>query len=144
MTTSPPLTKHLGKAERTLQELLSLQLKRVDLTFPEWTVLTFLNGAGRLENDNLLKALSYGKIVDYQGAGSLITSMIAKGLIESQVDGVAITPLGKQLYLPVRSTVETITASLVHGISTDDIEATQRTLEIVTQRAANLINSSAI
>lgn len=144
MTTPPPLTKHLGKAERTLQALLSVQLKRADLTFPEWTVLTFLNGAGRLEKDDLLKALSNGKIVDYQDAGSLITSMVVKGLIEPQAGGMGITTLGKQLYVPVRSTVESITASLVHGISADDIEATQRTLEIVTQRAAHLLNSNAI
>jgi hypothetical protein len=48
MTTTPNLTRDIGQAERTMRALLERLLDEADLSFPEWTVLVFLDGAGPL------------------------------------------------------------------------------------------------
>jgi hypothetical protein len=67
MPTPPPLTKHVGQAERTLQALLQAQLVRFDLRFPEWTVLTFLSGSGPLDRAQLGKRIVGGRIAARSG-----------------------------------------------------------------------------
>ena len=51
--TATPLTPVIGRAERTLQALLKHQLDRAGLTFPQWTMLVFLDGVTALPNSEL-------------------------------------------------------------------------------------------
>jgi hypothetical protein len=44
MTGSPPVTRFIGEAERTLQALLQRQLQKADMSFPEWIALAILSG----------------------------------------------------------------------------------------------------
>lgn len=41
---SPPITRFIGEAERTLQALLQRQLEKAGMSFPEWVALTVLSG----------------------------------------------------------------------------------------------------
>lgn len=143
MSISPPLTRYLGKAERTLQALLQTKLRQVNLSFPEWTILTFLNGAGPLRQDQLVEGLGSGRVVDLKEAHVLIGAMIDKGFIVRGDAGLSITTAGAELYLPLRNAVESITTELFDGIPADDLEATRRTLDAVTRRAAKLLPAGA-
>jgi hypothetical protein len=143
MPASPPLTKHVGQAERTLQALLQTHLSRSELSFPEWTVLTFLSGPDRLGRDQLVEALDRGQIVQPDEAHVLIDAMTDKGLIAPVEAAMSLTDAGVEVFLPLRNAVGTITATLVRDISPDDLEATRRTLDTVTRRAAELLSSSA-
>lgn len=143
MTSSPPLTRYVGTAERTLQALLETELGRAGLSFPEWTVLTFLNSAGALAREQLAAALASGLIAGRKEADALIGAMIGKGLIAAGDGGLSIAVAGAEIYLPVRKAVESITTGLTEGIPEVDLATTRRTLEALTRRAAALLPAEA-
>ncbi len=143
MPTPPPLTKHMGQAERTLQAPLQAQLTQSNLSFPEWTVLTFLGGPGPLDRAQLIERLHRARIAGPSEAPALIDAMAAQGLIAPAEGGLAITAAGLEVYLPLRETVERVTATLVEDVPEADLEATPRTLEAVTRRADQLLAADA-
>jgi hypothetical protein len=106
MPQPPPLTRYLGKAERTLQSLLQIQLRKAELSFPEWTVLTFLSGSGALAEGQLAGALENGRIVDRDEVPALIRAMSERRLIGEADASYSITTAGLELYLPLRQAVE--------------------------------------
>uniref|UniRef100_UPI000B06E81F MarR family winged helix-turn-helix transcriptional regulator n=1 Tax=Nitratireductor soli TaxID=1670619 RepID=UPI000B06E81F len=133
MTNAEPLTRYLGKAERTLQALLQTRLRVVGITFSEWAVLTFLSG-GPLTHEQLATAIDKGRVTDGSPA-NLIESMIGKGLVESSGERFVATKKGSDIFEPVRASVMKITGELEHGISENDLAATRRTLQTVSERA---------
>lgn len=141
MTMSMPITRHLGTAERTLQALLQTQLRKVGLSFPEWVVLTILHSSGSLPLANVIDALERGQIGDRDGVDALVARMAERGLIAPAEFGMSITPLGAELYLPLRHDVDSLTAEIVAGIPADDLDATRRTLDEVTRRASRLLST---
>lgn len=143
MPTPLPLTKHVGQAERTLQALLQVQLARFDLGFPEWTVLTFLSGSGPLDRAQLVERIVGGRIAGSGEAPALVDAMATSGLIAPVEGGLAITAAGREVFLPLRAAVERITATLVEDVPEADLEATRRTLEAVTRRAAQFLATDA-
>lgn len=142
MTTSPPLTRYLGKAERTLQALLQTQLKAANFTFPEWTVLTFLSGGEPLDQERLVHALENGHVLDRPSAIGLIEAMAVSALIRDDQGGYRITEGALERYRPLRERVATITSELVEGIPDEDMDATRRTLDTVALRAAERLELS--
>src|SRR5262249_56008149 len=63
MTTTHSLTRDIGQAERAMRALLERLLKKARLSFPEWTVLVFLDSAGPLPREDLVRRLIGGHIV---------------------------------------------------------------------------------
>lgn len=141
MTSTPPITRYIGTTERTLQALLQQQLDRIEFTFPEWTVMTFLAGAGDLEQDDVVALLRKGQIAQGEQAHALLRAMIDRGLIAKHGDKLTVTEEGKKLFGPIRASVNEITSHLLDGLPAPDLEATRRTLEAVTNRAAKLLAS---
>lgn len=139
MTKPQPLTKTVGKAERTLQRLLATQLEQAGISFAEWTVLVFLSGPAALPRTDLVAALAHGQIADDQAAERLLSAMENKGLIVVADTAVALTDAGKTLFLPLREQVQALTSGLVEGIAIEDLEATNRTLTLVAARAEMLL-----
>ena len=135
MPAPPPLTKHGGQSERTLQTLLQAQLASSGLGFPEWTVLTFLGAPGQLDGARLASA----RIASRRETPILIDAMIGRGLIAFTDAGLTVTAAGLDVYAPLRTVVERITARLVEEVPEADLEATRRTLEAVTRRADQLL-----
>ncbi|HET8597738.1 MAG TPA: hypothetical protein VFM22_08265 [Castellaniella sp.] len=134
-----PLTRYVGKAERTLQALLQTQLQQVGVAFPEWAALTFLRNAGPLKRSQLGEAIRNGRLVEAGGVDSLLDAMIDKGLIAQVPDGLAMTSAAKSLYDPLRSRVMEITALVEKGVPEDDLATTRQTLAFVTERAGKLL-----
>src|SRR5919108_660266 len=60
------LTRDIGEAERTLRALLERQLAGAGLSFPEWAVLSFLDGAP-LDRGKLVRALEAAGLVSREG-----------------------------------------------------------------------------
>jgi DNA-binding MarR family transcriptional regulator len=101
MQATPPLTRTIGKTERTLQAVLHRQLALAGLTFPEWTILTFL-GRGPLPRAEVVKLVEDGRIAASADAQATIEAMIAKRLISAEGGRLAVTEDGAALYAPVR------------------------------------------
>lgn len=140
--TPPPLAKVVGPAERTLQALLQAQLARAGLGIPEWTVLTFLGGPRPLGHETLIEQLDHDRIADSGQASALLDAMAARGLIAPVDGGLAITAAGSEVFLPLRTRVANIVATLVEGIPASDLDATQRTLDLVARRATGLLGDA--
>lgn len=138
MTNAEPLTRYLGKAERTLQALLQIQLRAAGITFAEWAVLTFLSG-GPLTRQQLIDAVGKGHVAGSQGPADLIKSMIDRGFAEVSGEQLAMTAKGKGIFDPVRGSVMKITTDLEFGISEDDLAATRRTLQTLSERATRML-----
>lgn len=141
MTTAPqPLTKIVGKTERTLQALLNTQLGKADLSFPEWTVLVFLSN-GSLARTAVLTNVEEAEIARGDNADALVATLEARGLVGISDEIVHLTDKGLSLFTPLRDAVKSITAGLVAGIPQADMEATNRTLAIVAARAEGMLES---
>ncbi|NJM81357.1 MAG: hypothetical protein HC844_01710 [Tabrizicola sp.] len=138
MTTAEPLTRYLGKAERTLQSLLQTQLRAAGMTFPEWAVLTFLSG-GPLTRQQLTDAVVKGHVAGARDPADLIKAMVDRGLAEASGERLAMTAKGKEIFDPLRDSVMKITAELEFAISEDDLAATKRTLQTISERAARML-----
>ncbi len=106
-------------------------------------MLTFLSGSDPLGRDRLLERLDHGRIAGPGEAPALVEAMVARGLIAPVGGGLTTTAAGQEVFLPLRARVAGITATLVEGIPVDDLEATQRTLDHVTRRAAGLLAADA-
>ena len=141
MTRSEPLTRYVGQAERTLQALLQTQLQTADISFPEWAVLTFLNGTGTLTRAQLAEAINKGRVIESEATDDLVDAMSGRGLIEESQARLAMTETGREVYRRLRSKVMMITATLESEIPEEDLAATRRTLKIVSERAEDILTA---
>lgn len=154
-TPPPPLARALGTAERSVRALLERQLGSAGLSFPEWTVLTVLDGGGPLPARRLVQAQLGGKVVpDAVAAEATVERLCSSGLLtagaaaetavaasDDTPDGPALaaTAAGEAAYRPVRQAVDRITNELFRDLPPADVEATRRTLTEVTRRAEALL-----
>lgn len=143
MAQADPITRHLGKTERTLQTLLQRQLEQVRISFPEWVTLTYLSGPSPVPRRQLGTAMAGGKVVDPEHVDGLIASMVARRLVQETPDGLVVTDQGRAIFMPLRERVTEITASLESGIPEDDLAATRRTLTTLHARAEKALAETA-
>lgn len=149
MPTTPNLTRDIGQAERALRALLERLLDEAGLSFSEWTVLVFLDGAGTLTHDELVRRQVDGRVVTEAEARAAVDGLLRRGLLvpADNAGGVgrrgvadenprlALTAAGEAVYLPVRGTVDRTTGRLYGDLPQDALEATHRTLAEVHRRA---------
>lgn len=141
MTKSPPITRYIGEAERTLQALLQHQLQKAGLSFPKWVALTLLSGAP-LTREGLAHAIADARLVPPGSEMSVVDDLVAKEFV-ALGQNLTITPKGLDLFQPLRDNVRGITSGLLADVSGDDLTATRRVLETVTSRAAELLRMEA-
>ena len=146
MTTTPTLTRDIGHAERTMRALLERLLDEAGLSFPEWTVLNFLDGAGPLTRSELAQRQVDGRVVPEAAARATVDGLRSRGLLapadeahgaggDGEDPRLSPTAAGEAVYRPVRRTVARITDELYSDLPAADLEATHRTLAEVTRRA---------
>ncbi|MDD5565030.1 MAG: hypothetical protein PHQ91_15055 [Thermoanaerobaculaceae bacterium] len=146
MKITPALTRDIGQAERALRALLEVQLVEAGLSFPGWTVLVFLDGAGSLTRAELIGRQLAGHVApDAAMARSALDDLLSAGLLApagdggAEVDGgdarLAATAAGEAVFRRVRQAVAGITGELYGDLPAADLEATQRTLAVIARRA---------
>jgi hypothetical protein len=149
MTTTPNLTRDIGQAERAMRALLERLLDEAGLSFAEWTVLVFLDGAGPLTTGELVRRQVGGRVAPEAGARAAVDRLLSRGLLAPANDTrgagrlggedgnlkLAPTTAGDAVYLPVRINVERITGELYGDLPQAALEATHRTLAEVYRRA---------
>lgn len=134
MKPTPPLTRFIGEAERTLQALLKHQLDRAGLRFEEWVTLTIVSGATAPDKATLLRQIAAAKVVAPGDEADLLHAMIQRGHIEGD-SALALSAEGRAVFEPLRDAIRGITSGLFAELSADDLDTTRRVLETVTQRA---------
>jgi hypothetical protein len=153
MTTTPALTRDIGQAERTLRALLERTLHESGLSFSDWTVLVFLDGAGLLAGSELIQRQVDGRVAPEAAARTSVDGLRTSGLIATadetagpaarSTEGgdplLTLTPAGQAVYQPVRQSVLRITGELYGDLAPADLEATHRTLAEVARRAHDLL-----
>lgn len=149
MTKTPALTRDIGRAERAMRALLEGLLDEAGLSFSEWTILVFLDGAGPLARDELVRRQVGGRVAPEAEARAAVDGLLSRGLLTSDEgargaggsdgDGggprLAPTAVGEAAYRPVRRAVSRVTGELFGGLPEADLEATRRTLGEVARRA---------
>lgn len=137
--TTPPLTRTIGATERTLRDLLDSRLATAGLSFPEWTVLVFLQSGAPMPVPGLLAQLAAGRIAAGAEANSLLARMAAAGLLSVRSDTARLTARGLETARPLLDEVGAITRDLEEGLDAADLAATRRTLAAIAHRAADLL-----
>ncbi|MFN7023433.1 MAG: hypothetical protein ACK4QP_02720 [Pseudorhizobium sp.] len=137
---TPPITRFIGEAERTLQTLLLRQLQRAELTFAEWVALTILSGAGPVTVSKLTESIADAKVVASGSERDVVTGLVQRGLVGGE-DKLNITEQGLEMFQPLRNKVREITASLILDLPDDDLATARRVLQTLTDRANQLLVS---
>jgi hypothetical protein len=146
--TTPALTRDIGRAERAMRAVLEQLLDKADFSFPEWTVLVFLDGAGPLPRSELVRRQVDGRVAPEAEARAAVDGLRSRGLLAladvahgagGSGDGgdplLAPTAAGEAAYRPVRRAVDRVTGELFGDLSPADLGATHRTLTEVARRA---------
>lgn len=140
--TTPALTRHVGQAERAMRALLERLLDEAGLSFSEWTVLVFLDGAGPLALGELVRRQVDGRVAPEVEARAAVDGLLSRGLLVPADDSdgedprLVPTAAGETVYRPVCRTVSRITDELYADLPRDDLEATRRTLTEIARRAS--------
>ena len=155
---APALTRDIGHAERALRALLERQLGAAGLSFPAWTVLVSLDGAGPLTRDALIRRQLDGHVVPTAAAAeATVEDLLAAGWLapadaSDEPDARRVvggsrplvrTPAADAVYRPVREAVARITHTLYGDLPAGDLEATRRTLGEIALRANALLAGGA-
>lgn len=141
MINSPPITRYIGEAERTLQALLQRQLQKAGLSFPQWVALTILSGAP-LTREGLARAIADARLVLPGSEMGVVDDLVAEDFV-ALGQNLTITRKGLDLFQPLRDNVRGISSGLLADVSSDDLIVTRRVLETLTSRAAELLRMEA-
>lgn len=132
----PSLSTDIGQAERTLRGLLERQLRAAGLSFPEWTALTAVRGAGSMSVTDLVERQLRGRVTSAPAARQTISQLRTRGLLSASADDrLTLTQQGEAFYAPLAERVSGITQQLWGDLPADDIDAARRILAEVTRRA---------
>lgn len=148
MTTTPPLTRDIGQAERAMGALLEPLLDQAGLSFPEWTVLVLLESDGPLPRRELIRRQVDSRLAPEAMARDTVDRLQSSGLV-GEPDGargrlsdgedenplLMTTAAGQDAYQPVRRAVSRITGELYGDMPPAELDATRRTLVEITRRA---------
>jgi hypothetical protein len=144
MTTATPqiygeFGQSLAFAERTLSAVLREHLAARD-TIPEtWYSLKLLAGAGEAgsSRDELIQRLSSSPTFSVEQAEDLLRSLEADGLVVADAGGLRLSAAGEAAFADLRTYVAGPTVALLSQFDLDDIETTVRTIQAITERAAD-------
>jgi DNA-binding MarR family transcriptional regulator len=140
MTTPPAVFGQFGQAlafaERTLTATLTEHLAKRDTKPETWYALQLIATRGPgLSRDALSRVLEGSPNLDAGSTRELLARLEAEGLIQGD-EQVDLTEKGAALHRSLREYVAAPTARLLRQFDTRDIETTVRTLQAITQRAA--------
>jgi DNA-binding MarR family transcriptional regulator len=137
MTTPVPFGRTLAFAERTLTAVLRQHLAQRDTTPETWYALQLIATDGpRLTREALSRDLESARTLTADSTRELLARLEAAGLIRGDTE-LDLTAEGEALYRSLRDYIAIPTAQLLSQFDTDDINTTVRTLQAITQRAAD-------
>jgi hypothetical protein len=140
MTTPPAAFPQFGYtlalAERTLTATLRQHLAARNIKPETWYALRLI-AAGRpgLAREALSHDLESSRTMNADSTRELLARLEADGLICGDLE-VELTDEGKALYSSLRDYIAGPTAELLGQFDTEDVETTVRTLQAITERAA--------
>lgn len=140
MTEQPPpaLTRDLGEAERSVRAVLQTRLNRTGLSFPEWTTLVTLDVGGPLTRTEVIERQVAGQVASAVDAEAAIDRLVADGLLADELE-LRLTGAGEATYRPIRQDVNRLTQTIFGDLPAGDLEATQRTLQVIASRARQVL-----
>jgi len=140
VTTPPAVFGQFGQtlafAERTLTAILREHLAQHGTTPETWYALQLIGTRGPgLSRQELSRDLEGSRNLDTSSTAELLARLGAEGLIrgDSHVD---LTAEGEARYHSLRESVAAPTARLLSQFDIHDVETTVRTVQAITQRAA--------
>jgi DNA-binding MarR family transcriptional regulator len=138
MTASILTGQIIGQAQYATRAVLDELLARHSTTFYEWIVLnvTGVNG-GTVEEDTVVDRMTASLRVDAATVHTAATGLVEAGLLtlSGEPARLQFTDLGRERFDQISAGIAEITATLYGDLSTADLEATRRVLDIVTKRA---------
>jgi hypothetical protein len=143
MSTAPPVYGQFGQAlafaERTLTTVLRDHLAKRGIEPETWYALQLVATRGPgLDRDELSSVLEGSPNLDADSTRALLARLTADGLIEGEAR-VDLTPEGSALHRSLREYISGPTTELLGQFELDDIETTVRTLQAITERAAERV-----
>jgi DNA-binding MarR family transcriptional regulator len=138
MTTPPlpPFGTSLALAEQTLTATLRRHLAKRDTAPETWYALQVIAMRGpRLAREALSDALEGSRSLDADSTRELLARLEAEGLIRGDAE-VDLTAEGESLHRSLRQYIAGPTAALLGQFDADDVQTTIRTLQAITERAA--------
>lgn len=140
---TPPITSSqaqfgqvLAFAERTLSEVLRQHLGDRQITPETWFALKLIaTGGPRLAREALTRDLEGSRTLTADSTRELLTRLESEGLIHGDAE-IDLTAEGEALYRSLRDYVSDSTARLLSQFDAADIDTTVRTLQAITQLAA--------
>jgi DNA-binding MarR family transcriptional regulator len=126
----------LAFAERTLTAALRQHLAERETTPETWYALQLIATRGpRLARAELSSDLEGSRTLNADSTRELLARLEAEGLIRGGAE-VELTADGEALHRSLREYIAGPTALLLGQFEADDIETTMRTLQAITERAA--------
>lgn len=140
MTTPPAVFAQFGPtlafAERTLTAVLRDHLAQRNCTPETWYVFQLVSLRGpEFSREALISDLAGSRNLDTASARELLARLEAEGLVRGETH-VEMTTRGEEFYRGLREHVLAGTARLLGQFDIRDIETTVRTVQAITQRAA--------
>lgn len=140
MTTPPAVYTQFGQtlafAERTLTSVLRQHLAERNTAPETWYVFQLVSRNGpELSREALVNDLVGGRNVDAAAVPGLLSRLAAEGLIRGDAH-VDLTAKGAELHRSLREHVYGGTSRLLGQFDIHDVETTVRTLQAITERAA--------
>jgi hypothetical protein len=138
---SPPLTRSVGSAERSMRALLERKLQGANLSFLEWTTLVF-SSASHLSSEQVVQQQIGSRVAaDAAEAHSAISALVAAGFMAIDSDNMLVkTGKGAGLFATLSHEIEEIALTLYGDLPIADLEATHRTLMEITKRASHRLD----
>lgn len=136
MTTPVPFGQTLAFAERTLTAVLRQHLAERNTTPETWYALQLIGMRGPgLPREALSRDLEGSRTLNAESARALLARLEEDGLIRGDAK-LDLTAEGQSLYRSLREYVAGPTAELLSQFDAEDVATTVRTLQAITERAA--------
>lgn len=137
---TPPLTRSIGSAERSMRALLDRELAHEGLSFSQWTALVFTSATPLSTQQIAQRQLAGHVVANESEAQAAVTDLLARDALSENAEGVLQhSERGHALFLGVSAAVERITSALYGDLPQADLETTHRTLLEVSARANKLL-----
>jgi len=122
----------IGQAERTTRAVLDRFLDRTGTDFLGWVALNVIATGNQATESSVVSQLAQGLRVDESVARSTVDGLVARGLLEGDVE---LSAAGRQRHDQIRQGIAEITARLYGDLPGDELEVAARVLTTITARA---------